>query len=266
VPAYRFNAKELDEESGMYYFEARYQSPPVFISRDPLFEKYPMFSPYSYCANNPLRYIDPTGEDWYESEDGTITWTNHKNQKEMDDNNVVGRYLGKAVVVFDGSRDEKLGKGDNLFGEGAVLAKATVYGPKNSEDIKEYDAFTMSSDYSKYGAIDDGEYMVNYKNPGKGGVLKSNWAVNDTKMVDALDGYNPNPNGASKTQKNGIYIHSSNFDGSMLPKDKNGVKHPVSTGCPIIAPSRPGKNGWTEYNEQLKGVDKYVMIMRGRGK
>jgi RHS repeat-associated protein len=61
VPDFKFNAKELDEENGMYYFEARYQRPLVFISRDVLFEKYPMFSPYAYCANNPLRYIDPTG-------------------------------------------------------------------------------------------------------------------------------------------------------------------------------------------------------------
>jgi RHS repeat-associated protein len=61
VPDFKFNAKELDEESGMYYFEARYQSPPVFISRDPLFEKYPTLSPYAYCANNPIKYIDPTG-------------------------------------------------------------------------------------------------------------------------------------------------------------------------------------------------------------
>jgi RHS repeat-associated protein len=62
VPDFKFNGKELDEESGMYYFEARYQSPPVFISRDVLFEKYPMFSPYSYCANNPLNFIDPDGK------------------------------------------------------------------------------------------------------------------------------------------------------------------------------------------------------------
>jgi RHS repeat-associated protein len=61
VPDFKFNGKELDEENGMYYFEARYQSPPVFISRDPLFEKYPTLSPYSYCANNPVKYIDPTG-------------------------------------------------------------------------------------------------------------------------------------------------------------------------------------------------------------
>jgi RHS repeat-associated protein len=62
VPDFKFNAKELDEENGMYYFEARYQSPPVFISRDVLFERFPTFSPYSFCYNNPLTFFDPTGK------------------------------------------------------------------------------------------------------------------------------------------------------------------------------------------------------------
>jgi len=46
----------------MYYFNARYlpQGGP-FISRDPLFEKYFYLSPYAYCANNPVKYVDPTG-------------------------------------------------------------------------------------------------------------------------------------------------------------------------------------------------------------
>ncbi len=35
-PKYAFNAKELDEETGMYYYEARYYAPPVFVSRDPI--------------------------------------------------------------------------------------------------------------------------------------------------------------------------------------------------------------------------------------
>ena len=39
IPKYTFNAKELDEETGMYYYEARYMAPPVFTSRDPMFEK-----------------------------------------------------------------------------------------------------------------------------------------------------------------------------------------------------------------------------------
>ena len=63
LPKYSFNAKELDEETGMYYYEARYMAPPVFISRDPLFEKYPTFSPYAYCVNNPIKFVDPTGEE-----------------------------------------------------------------------------------------------------------------------------------------------------------------------------------------------------------
>jgi RHS repeat-associated protein len=63
VPAYLFNAKELDEESGMYYFEARYMKPPTFISRDVLFESKPFMSPYAYCANNPIVMIDPDGRD-----------------------------------------------------------------------------------------------------------------------------------------------------------------------------------------------------------
>jgi RHS repeat-associated protein len=63
IPDFTFNAKEYDEENGMYYYEARYYNPPTFISRDPLFEKYPWMSPYAYTMNNPLKFIDPTGED-----------------------------------------------------------------------------------------------------------------------------------------------------------------------------------------------------------
>ena len=62
LPKYSFNAKELDEETGMYYYEARYYKPPVFTSRDPMFEKYFWMTPYAYCANNPVKYVDPSGE------------------------------------------------------------------------------------------------------------------------------------------------------------------------------------------------------------
>ena len=66
LPKYSFNAKELDEETGMYYYEARYYKPPVFTSRDPMFEKKPWSSPYVYCKNNPIIMIDPDGRDEYE--------------------------------------------------------------------------------------------------------------------------------------------------------------------------------------------------------
>jgi hypothetical protein len=37
-----------------------------FISRDVLFEIDPSFSSYTYCANNPINYIDPTGNYRYD--------------------------------------------------------------------------------------------------------------------------------------------------------------------------------------------------------
>jgi RHS repeat-associated protein len=60
---YKFNAKELDEETGLYYYGARYYDPrtSVWISVDPLAEKYPNMSSYVYCEDNPVVLIDPDG-------------------------------------------------------------------------------------------------------------------------------------------------------------------------------------------------------------
>ena len=65
---YLFNAKELDEETGLYYYGARYYDPKtsVWISSDPLKELYPNASSYLFCNANPVRYVDPTGMNWYE--------------------------------------------------------------------------------------------------------------------------------------------------------------------------------------------------------
>jgi RHS repeat-associated protein len=81
IPDYMFNAKELDEENGMYYYEARYYNPPMFISRDPLFEKKPWINPYAYVSNNPINRIDPTGMLDWEPEITTKGETQYKAEK-----------------------------------------------------------------------------------------------------------------------------------------------------------------------------------------
>ena len=60
---YLFNAKEFDEETGMYYYGARYYEPKLslWMSVDPLEEKYYNSSSYAYCNNNPIRFIDLDG-------------------------------------------------------------------------------------------------------------------------------------------------------------------------------------------------------------
>ena len=61
---YLFNGKELDEETGLYYYGARYYDAQtsIFLSVDPLAEKYSFQSPYAYAANNPIRFIDIQGK------------------------------------------------------------------------------------------------------------------------------------------------------------------------------------------------------------
>jgi RHS repeat-associated protein len=63
--SYLFNAKELDEETGLYYYGTRYYDARVsiFISPDPLQEKYPNKTTYHYCSNNPINAIDHDGRD-----------------------------------------------------------------------------------------------------------------------------------------------------------------------------------------------------------
>ena len=60
---YKFNGKELDEETGLYYYGARYMDPKIsmWLGVDPLMEKYPNVSVYCYTLDNPIRFIDPDG-------------------------------------------------------------------------------------------------------------------------------------------------------------------------------------------------------------
>ena len=60
---FRFTGKERDAETGFDYFGARYYSSSlgIWLSVDPMSDKYPSLSPYVYCADNPMRLVDPTG-------------------------------------------------------------------------------------------------------------------------------------------------------------------------------------------------------------
>jgi RHS repeat-associated protein len=65
---FKFNGKELDQETGLYYYGARYYNPrwSSWLSVDPHAENYPSLSPYTYVANNPINAIDPDGRDIWE--------------------------------------------------------------------------------------------------------------------------------------------------------------------------------------------------------
>ena len=67
---YRFTSKELDKQNGLnwYDFGARWfdvAGVPMWTSVDPLAEKYYPFTPYAYCAGDPVNKFDPDGKKSY---------------------------------------------------------------------------------------------------------------------------------------------------------------------------------------------------------
>jgi len=68
---YKFNGKELDQETGLYYYGARYMNPvtSIWYGVDPLSEKYPSISGHVYCAGNPVKLIDSNGREWEKTTD-----------------------------------------------------------------------------------------------------------------------------------------------------------------------------------------------------
>ncbi len=84
---YRFNGKELDQETGLAYYGARYYDNQlsIWLSVDPLAHERERLTPYNFVSNNPILRTDPTGalDGDYFDEDG-----NHLGNDGIDDGKI----------------------------------------------------------------------------------------------------------------------------------------------------------------------------------
>jgi len=122
---YTFSGKEKDVETGYSYFGARYYDSDisVWLSVDPMSDKHPNFTPYSYCYNNPVNLIDPVGldtgdvmvsfggGDWKGTGDqGTAApeVANLVNKKNFEENGGSAKSFSSAFVNVDPSNSDDL--------------------------------------------------------------------------------------------------------------------------------------------------------------
>jgi len=80
-PTHRFTGKELDPETGLYYYGARYYDSEIsrFISPDPIVPQPgnpQAFNRYSYTINNPQNHIDPSGYSFWSFFKKVLGWQN----------------------------------------------------------------------------------------------------------------------------------------------------------------------------------------------
>ena len=78
-------------------------------------DKYPSLSPYTYCADNPVKLVDPNGEDWYQVNGEMRHTYEYTSKKAFDEakrqGKVSGQYMGKYYY------DNKTGIYYGLFGD-----------------------------------------------------------------------------------------------------------------------------------------------------
>ena len=103
---YKFNGKEMDAETGLYYYGARYLNPVtcLWYGVDPLAEKYKEIGSYVYCADNPINLFDPDGQKFIYNAQGKFL------RKEGKDNLVYIERDGKLTQLIDhgnGMTDEQ---------------------------------------------------------------------------------------------------------------------------------------------------------------
>ena len=122
--------KEKDEETGYGYYGARYMDHELmtmWLSVDPMADKYPSISPYAYCAWNPMKLIDPDGQDvWSVSEDGTVRRTGDDGGTRKQTVN----YANGTVVTFRGKKYHRIMSDLSLTGNNNV---SSSYGDENMQ-------------------------------------------------------------------------------------------------------------------------------------
>ena len=250
---YKYGGKEYVEGHGwdMYDSGARWYYPAIMrtTSPDPLAEKYYDTSPYAWCGNNPVNAVDPTGMEWfYYSTDGesdpTWNWrdeTEYRTGVYDTNGNEVVLQGHEAVVVFEGSLDERLGEDGTLTGENSKAANVTIYGINGADDIKTYKGLTVTSNPDKYSMVKSGEYNLSWEQMqtspyGKGSLTYRIRQLNGNEQLP-IEGGGLNK-ATGKSYLSAVFLHRTNWSGSAIYS---------SQGCLII----DGRQ-WKSVEQQLQ--------------
>jgi len=114
---FKFSGKELDS-TNLYYFGARYYNSNIgrFTQVDPIFKAEE--SPYQYANNNPIKYVDPTGQQTSGCENGANCGLTSSGNVPLD----AGTFTYPAYNGITAGGTLNLRHLDNGFYEGTVRA------------------------------------------------------------------------------------------------------------------------------------------------
>ena len=162
---YTFSAKEKDSETGFSYFGSRYYNSDlsIWLSVDPMASKYPSLSPYVYCADNPVKLVDPTGEEISEHIDKYGNIIAHYDDG---DNNVYLHKSGTTIADIGQQRSalhNTGGEGKKVGELGGNIDMMSFFENKLSQSASESKKMSIFSYYTKVKLYGDWDLKNNEK-------------------------------------------------------------------------------------------------------
>uniref|UniRef100_UPI0025BC0E2C RHS repeat-associated core domain-containing protein n=1 Tax=Bacteroides sp. UBA939 TaxID=1946092 RepID=UPI0025BC0E2C len=237
---YKFGGKELDTQKGLnlYDFVARMQDSVlgIFSTPDPLAEDYYSWSPYAYCMNNPILYIDPDGRAWRptydEDHDGNriyngYEWIPEDRSYDADGNLLSGLYAQAVFFSYNGTFDAS-----SKYNMGS--STATVYLADGTTTTFDANTNPSSDDYA---TVPEGTYHATV------GLHKGSYTA--LKMRDegaasqTIELGQANPAHSNRTYAEGINIHKPGLN-NLTGLTSSGSA--VSQGCLLI-----DRNKWSDF-------------------
>ena len=221
----------------------------MWLSVDPMSDKYPSMSPYNYCANNPVILVDPDGRDIYTFDDKGNIYLYEAIEGSSTDHLVVLDKNGKV------SRDKN-----------GNIKKESFFGKQLSQEVDKGSFDNISI---------DGKTLIDFKGKGKEASGVFNILADNSSVEWGIVGFK---NADSETQFQVGSSHNSYFEGSAsnvaIEKSNNGNllvynhSHPllstdgVAFGATGGFSSTKDKNYW---NDVLQGSPKASLGIRFRG-
>ena len=161
-----FTRKERDEETGYGYFGARYMDHELmtmWLSVDPMADKYPSISPYAYCAWNPVKLVDPDGRDWYQSEDGSAVCWRKGNDAEFERDGQKYHNIGSEHDHHNGNMTIHYNQNE---AESIYFSTSANFNPQSRADNCKDAAYSMAQSTGANPTRNGEVYMVNHNSDG----------------------------------------------------------------------------------------------------